>query len=129
MKVDAFYSTRDYENGFPIMFVMSVVGVVFGGIHCAGWFFIFPSNDEAILWRVCSAILTCIAFIFPVHVFFIVLLVALDFQALATVISVLTILAYVVSRLLLLMEAVISLRHLTPGMLAIVKWTSFIPHV
>ena len=38
-------------------------------------------------------------------------------------------LLYVVSRLLLLVEAFISLRQLTPGMLALVKWTSFIPHI
>jgi hypothetical protein len=35
---------------------------------------------------------------------------------------------YVLSRLLLLVEAFISLRHFA-GMFAIVKWTSFIPHI
>ena len=37
-------------------------------------------------------------------------------------------LVYVVSRILLV-KAFISLRHLTPGMLALAKWTSFIPHI
>ena len=130
MKVPTFYSIREGENELAYVSVMPVVGIVFGGIHCAGWFFNFPSNDEAILWRVCSAILTGIAFLMPVHVILLGFLGSRrGFEWLATVISALTILVYVASRLLLLVEAVISLRHLTPGMLALVKWTSFIPHI
>ena len=46
--------------------LISVVGVVFGGIHCAGWLFNFPSYDEAMLWRVSSAVLTTgIALLLP----------------------------------------------------------------
>ena len=109
---------------------MSLVGIVFGGIHCAGWFFNFPSSDEAVLWRVSSAVVTGIAFLLPLLYYFIVEALLLDsFRLLRNIISVLTITAYVVSRLLLLVEAFISLRYLTPGMLALVKWTSFIPHI
>ena len=131
MKVHSFYSLMMIEGKAVVayIFVMPVVGVVFGGIHCAGWFFNFPSNDEAILWRVCSTILTGIAFLLPLHVIFLVLLRILSPRWLVAVISVSTVLVYVVSRLILLVEAVISLRHLTPGMLALVKWTSFIPHI
>ena len=110
---------------------MAVVGVVFGGIHCAGWFFNFPSNVEAMLWRVCSVILTGIPFLLPVQVVLLIFLAVIleSSRWVITVISALTFLAYVMSRLLLLVEAAISLRHLTPGMLALVKWTSFIPHI
>jgi hypothetical protein len=73
MKVPTFYSSHSVDSegalalaaAFTIM--MSVVGIVFGGIHCnnnsdcIGWFFNFPSSDEAMLWRVSSAILTGIA--------------------------------------------------------------------
>ena len=130
MKVHTFYSISDHRVGLRLILVIPVVGAVFGGIHCAGWFFNFPSNDEAILWRVCSAILTGIAFLSPLYT---ILLASLTrFKSLRwpiTIIAVLTLLSYIVSRLLLLVEAVISLRHLTPGMLALVKWTSFIPHI
>ena len=111
---------------------MSVAGAVFGGIHCAGWFFNFPSSDEAMLWRVSSAVLTGIAFLLPLLVYLIMKASNLNSHLLEQfVLSVLTIvlLAYVVSRLLLLVEAFISLRFLTPGMHALVKWTSFIPHI
>ena len=130
MKVHTFYSITEGQNNLASFPVTPVVGVVFGGIHCAGWFFNFPSNDEAILWRVCSAILIGIAFLLPIHFILLIILSSLkSFHWLVIIISVLTLLVYVVSRLLLLVEAVISLRHLTPGMLALVKWTSFIPHI
>ena len=135
MKVPTFYSPTEYsEINWPLAtFVVGVVGTVFGGIHCLGWFFIFPSSDEAMLWRVCSVTLTGIAFSLPMIVCpFLAILYSPNsfrFKWVACVIIVLAIIVYVVSRLLLLVEAFISLRHLTPGMLALVKWTSFIPHI
>ena len=130
MKIPTFYSTRQDGSQLAYIFFMSLVGIVFGGIHCAGWFFNFPSSDEAVLWRVSSAVVTGIAFLLPLLYYFIVEALLLDsFRLLRNIISVLTITAYVVSRLLLLVEAFISLRYLTPGMLVLVKWTSFIPHI
>ena len=125
MKVPTFYASEKGAEAGNIFF-MSAVGVVFGGIHCAGWLFYFPSHEEAILWRVSSAVLTGVA-----------LLLSLLENSKSPhewephVIAVLTIflLVYVVARLLLLVEAFISLRQLTPGMLALVKWTSFLPHI
>ena len=135
MKVPTFYSTRQDGSEHAFIFFMSVVGVVFGGIHCAGWSFNFPSSDEAMLWRVCSVILTGIVFLLPMFVSLINFLVenlhSPDERSgfFLVVFCTIVLLAYVVSRLLLLVEAFISLRHLTPGMLALVKWTSFIPHI
>jgi hypothetical protein len=144
MKVPTFYSSysvgEDGAAAFTIM--MSVVGIVFGGIHCIGWFFNFPSSDEAMLWRVSSAVLTGIAALSTgIAVLFPFLKKIIsnnrwchDFlpsihPAIVSLSLIIMFLAYVVSRLLLLVEAFISLRHLTHGMLALVKWTSFIPHI
>ena len=125
MKVHTFYSIKDvHGDALGLLFFFPVVGVIFGGIHCAGWFFDFPSNDEAMLWRVSSAVLTGSAVLIPI-VLFLALAQAIDPHFGIPVL----IIAYVVSRLLLLVEAFISLRHLTHGMLALVKWTSFIPHI
>ena len=142
-KVPTFYaldSARKSEeigdsDGVALFICMPIVGVVFGGIHCVGWYFDFPSSDEAMLWRVSSAVLTGIAFLFPIFVFFVDFLSDFIFSntsrqnQLALAFFSIILLVYVVSRLLLLVEAFISLRHLTPGMLALVKWTSFIPHI
>ena len=136
MKVPTFYSPNE-GGGIGHVLVMSAVGVVFGGIHCAGWFFYFPSSGEAILWRVCSVVLTVIAFQLPLNLTF-SLLPYIDSETSraydewppsAIVILTNILLVYVASRLLLLVEAFISLRDLIPGMLALVKWTSFIPHI
>ena len=133
MKVPTFYSTNNNNNnnGDEVAYIlfMSVVGVVFGGIHCAGWFFDFPSSDEALMWRVSSAVLTGVAFLLPL-LFYLILETSSDkFRCIGYIAAVLAFIAYVVSRLLLLVEAFISLRHLTPEMLALVKWTSFLPHI
>jgi hypothetical protein len=127
-KVPTFYSSRliGKEDGPAYVIMMSVVGVVFGGIHCIGWFFNFPSSDEAMLWRVSSAVLTGIAFLFPILAFLVKIF---SWSAFLLLPYTITLLVYVASRLLLLVEGFISLRHLTPRMLALVKWTSFIPHI
>ena len=137
MKIPTFYSPSNDDDGGAFLFFIPVVGVVFGGIHCAGWYFNFPSSDEAILWRVSSAVLTGTAFLFPLLVFLFAELndssLAVSFPSIYLSVITLTIalliLVYVVSRFILLVVAFISLRHLTPGMLALVKWTSFIPHI
>ena len=134
MKVPTFYSTENEGDEVAYIICMPAVGVVFGGIHCIGWFFDFPSSVEAMLWRVSSAVLTGIAFLLPISLAFVgffqnllgdsrprLIFIALFFSIILQV--------YVVSRLILLVEAFISLRHLTPGMLALVTWTSFIPHI
>ena len=139
MKTPTFYAMEPAEieltDAVAQFCCMPVVGVVFGGIHCAGWFFDFPSSAEAMLWRVSSVVLTGIAFLFPLLSLFVVVLfgdsISRTDRSSYFTSSFLSIflLGYVVSRLLLIVEAFISLRHLTPGMLALVKWTSFIPHI
>ena len=129
MKVPTFYSTSKDGDEVAYVFFISVVGVVFGGIHCAGWFFNFPSNVEAMLWQVSLAVLTGVAFLLPL-LFYLIMEVSSDiFRWLVLFAAFLAFNAYVVSRLVLLVEAFIALRHLTFGMLALVKWTSFIPHI
>ena len=144
MKIPTFYATdlepEIFRDIIGRVICMSVVGIVFGGIHCIGWFFNFPSSDEAILWRVSSAVLTGTAFLLPICVTFVGTVTFLfvdlidghpsqwQYFAFSAVFTPF-LLVYVGSRLLLLVEAFISLRDLIPGMLALVKWTSFIPHI
>ena len=139
MRVSIFYAIDpdEFEIGSIVarLLCLPVVGVVFGGIHCVGWFFDFPSSAEAMLWRVSSVVLTGIAFLFPILFTFVAILFGDSIYStnqrryFAITVFTIILLVYVVSRLLLLVEAFISLRHLTLGMLALVKWTSFIPHI
>ena len=129
MKVPTFYSYKpeDGEERASLLLV-AAAGVVFGGIHCAGWFFTFPSSNEAILWQVSSVILTGVAILLPLC-YYLGSVVSGSAESAVIATIVLTITIYVLSRLLLLVEAFISLRHLTPGMLAVVEWTYFLPHI
>ena len=130
MKIPTFYAeskTAEEAVGFFIC-ILPVVGGVFGGIHCVGWFFDFPSSAEAMLWRVSSAVLTVVAFLSPIIIYFLAKLHD-DQEYFGVAVGTIIVLVYVVSRLLLVVEAFMSLRHLTPGMLALVKWTSFLPHI
>ena len=135
--VPTFYYTSTNGSEGPgyataLFFCMPVVGVVFGGIHCVGWFYNFPSSVEAMLWRVSSVVLTGIAFLLPISLVG-ALLSSMKIYHRQPDFSVasfsIILLVYVLSRLFLLVEAFISLRRLSPGMLALVKWTSFIPHI
>jgi len=40
------------------LFLLLVFGTIFGGIHCAGWYFPFPTYAKQELWRVASVIVT-----------------------------------------------------------------------
>jgi hypothetical protein len=46
-------------RGFSIFLVVAIT-VAFGGIHCIGWTFTFPSSTERTLWRVASLSITCV---------------------------------------------------------------------
>ena len=132
MKVPTFYSiNNDDGEGLGYFFLFPVVGAVFGGIHCAGWFFNFPSSVEAMLWRVSSAVLTGSAVLLPLlAILLVTIFEAFDLDdSFSNLALAIILLVYILSRLILLVEAFISLRHLIPGMLALVKWTSFIPHI
>ena len=117
MKVPTFYSMENDDGvtlGFAILF--PIVGLIFGGIHCAGWFFDFPSRDEAVLWRVSSVVLTGSAVLLPLLA---ILLVSIfkdfEFHEKFSIIIFSTILiVYVVSRLFLLVEALPPLDTLPP---------------
>ena len=78
------------------------------------------------LWRVSSAVLTGSAVLLPA---LLLLLLCILKDGFSLPVLAIILLVYVLSRLILLVEAFISLRHLTPGMLALVKWTSFIAHI
>jgi len=42
--------------------VLVILGIVFGGIHCAGWDLSFPTHTQQLLWRSSSLFLT----VFPI---------------------------------------------------------------
>jgi len=112
------------------IFLVATMTLAFGGIHCIGWSFTFPSSTEQTLWRVASLSITGV----PIAIILFVLGLVVDSElhfddscAFVTFISLLFL--YILGRLVLLVLPFLSLRSLPPAAFHVVQWTSFIPHV
>ncbi|KAF9556307.1 hypothetical protein CPC08DRAFT_711340 [Agrocybe pediades] len=138
-RVPTFYAIEIEESQYNnAVALTSAIAISFGGIHCAGWTFNFPSHAEAQLWRVSSTITTAIAFaafLFSLIKFAQAKSSMLKGKKCRTGIKVIGDLVlyslpfYVVARLLILFAAFISLRSLSLSALSAVEWTSFLPHI
>jgi hypothetical protein len=153
-RVTTFYPHGWYgrdTNIWPAAMVIAGIGSAFGGIHCIGWSFTFPSSTERTLWRVASTSITSV----PIALFLAGYLVDLVDPDLLLALGSnynfpsrrriryghsestwmfrsyfgLQLFLYILSRLLLLMLAFLSLRSLPPEIYYTVHWTSFIPHI
>ena len=52
--VPTFYVPKHRYHEYLHVALLLTLGTIFGGIHCAGWNFTFPTNPEQQLWRVAS---------------------------------------------------------------------------
>jgi len=111
-------------------FVGLCVGIIFGGLHCVGWYFEFPSSAETFIWRTSAATITAI----PLILFLIVDNVRMqitdaDFSSLRSLTVYFLIVLYCISRAALVVLPILSLRCLSTEELLDFQWTSFIPHI
>lgn len=133
---DAFFAmqvgkTPNGENMGSLMFVL--VGGIFGGLHCLAWWFHFPTEREAVLWRVCAVYCTVV----PV----VILLAFMPanywgdlnvpdlVKTAASSGMLLGIVLYIICRLILLALTLSSLQKLPAGVFETTPWTKFIPHI
>ena len=118
------------DHGLSLVFGGFLVTLVFGGIHCVAWSFTFPSHTEQLLWRISSIAITGVPLAW-VGILFIFNLFDNDNPVstiLDTTLILLTFL-YPVSRILLLVLSLTTLRSLPPSAYQTVQWTTFLPHV
>ena len=120
--------------GLRASYASLFIAIPFGAIHCAGWFLIFPFPAELILWRACSAVLVGVPalmlYITGVTIFLVtegVMNLPVSRIAGGGILSLL--LLYIIARLLIFGECFVSLRDLPPRAYAVVRWTTFIPHI
>lgn len=109
-----------------IVFFICVISSIFGSIHCANWFFIFPTTAERWLWRICSSIVA----IYPSLILIGTHLIGRYFSTkiLPSYLGAIT-LIYLTRRTVLVIEAFATLRSLPPDAFAVVEWTSLLPHI
>ena len=119
----------------PHALISGLIFIGFGSIHCLGWHFHFPSHAELILWRVGSATIVGVPFLgllvvmsafltnrYRVHV-------SVKVIYGLSLISFVSSFFYMIARMILLLEALITLRALQEGAYGVVKWSTFFPHI
>ena len=137
VSVPSFWTSQQTMEKFGLRasYASLFIAIPFGAIHCAGWFLIFPSPAELILWRACSAVLVgapaLLLYLTGVANFLASesVMAPAGFQIAVGGTVTFFLLIYIIARLLMFGECIVSLRDLPPGAYAIVRWTTFIPHI
>jgi len=132
--VPPFYAPTTKSDRWSRMVIFALFGVIFGGLHCMGWNFSFPTFLEQILWRATSLAITVIPLIVAPIDFLLANIKSsgkFERMVLLTVDLIMTILlfTYVIARLSLLAQAPALLRHLPQTALIAVDWTNYVPHI
>jgi hypothetical protein len=125
-------------HGGIILLIGCGSGMVFGGIHCAGWNFFFQKHTEQMLWRAASVIILCA----PLSIFlsYVYEVSSLGRQYLPSTVDTkvqvvletstwICSFLYIAARITLIVLMLLSLRSLPSGVYDTVSWTRFIPHL
>ena len=146
LSVPTFFAPFTAKKYLP-PFIASIA-TLFGGIHCIAWSFDFPSVVEKHIWRISAVSITAMG---P---FATVLITVLGYSSVlihasidAWVIELITssfrsvtffnisvsmmifCVAYLISRIALLILPLLALRSLPPGSLLDIEWSTYIPHI
>ena len=132
--VPSFYSPTTKSDKYSRMVVFAFFGVIFGGLHCIGWNFTYPTAFEQHLWRASSLAITVIPLIVaPID--YILENYKLDKGFLKVVrlildlIMTILLFIYVPARLTLIGQAFALLRKQPQDAFLAVDWNQYIPHL
>ena len=139
--VPTFYAPNIDSSGHHeklLLFVLPVVAVMFGTLHCIAWNFHFPSHIEQLLWRIGSLTITLFPLLLIVppivrHLYLYsislpqrVLMVRETLLAIAIFLGCAAFVAYVLARLLLLTQAIMLLRKQPESAFYAINWANFL---
>jgi len=132
--VPAFYAPSTQSDKHSRMIVFALFGVIFGGLHCIGWNFTYPTEHERQLWRATSLAITAIP----------VIVAPIDFvlenfelrkgpgrivRFVLDLVMTVLLFMYVPARLSLIAQALALLRNQPQSAFLAVDWTTYIPHI
>ena len=117
----------------PSLLVTICVIVLFGAIHFISWPSVFPTAIEKWLWRVSTILIIGTPFLMYIHEqTFGDVLFDSGFSCgtiIQTLMALILLATYIISRMILLSLPLILLRSLPPTSLSELKWSEFFPHI
>lgn len=140
----SFYSPKSDSELDIFRIIFPILGAVFGGLHCLGWNFIFPTRAEQTIWRLGSITITVIPLLYYLTALFsrftsgnggtatwtqlrvvkkLLQVVAATFASISIAFSP----VYLIVRLILFIEAIVLLRKQPSSVFLVVDWTKFVP--
>ncbi|PPQ85231.1 LOW QUALITY PROTEIN: hypothetical protein CVT25_010004 [Psilocybe cyanescens] len=141
MKLPPYYARMtNMKDERLINLFIAVIAMVFGGIHCGGWFFHFPSTAELWIWRSCSLLIAGIPICY----------IAVEalwktkeytgyglrynitqhlYNSLNFFFSYVCVPLYILARVVLVVEVFIAMRDMSPDVYVDINWITFLPHV
>jgi len=136
----SFYAPVTKSDRWSRMAVFALFGVIFGGLHCIGWSFEYPTHSEQTLWRAASLAITVIPLIVaPIDLLLATRLRIHDIKSCKTfertallaldLIMTILLFIYVPARLCLIALALALLRNPPLTALVAVDWTKYVPHL
>ncbi|KAK7020712.1 hypothetical protein VNI00_017612 [Paramarasmius palmivorus] len=133
-------SSRLEEESFTLYILVYGLTTLFGAIHCIPWNFQFPTHTEQLLWRISAgglvvlpigaAVITVIGGIIFAFIACCAVDIGYFLAQLGFIIDIFLLpIAYFVSRVILMVLALMELRNLPQSAYQTVQWTTFIPHI
>ncbi|TFK70471.1 hypothetical protein BDN72DRAFT_766343 [Pluteus cervinus] len=116
------------EDLLRIRLMSCLIGMIFAGIHCIAWNSHFPTHVELLFWRSSSLVLLVIPFLVGNFWNWGTVAIAIMIP-IRWVLYVLGPILYILARVSLIVQALLSLRDLRPDVFQNVAWTSYIPHL
>lgn len=126
-------SLGDDSEFLAVIALFAVIATIFGAIHCVAWSFMFPSDVEQLIWCIATVIITAAI---PLDLLYVIGFVSPQIHKasrwvlnLMSLLAVVVTVAYIISRLILLVLPFCALRSLPVEVYQTVLWTTNMPHV
>ncbi|KAG1728647.1 hypothetical protein EDB19DRAFT_1857120 [Suillus lakei] len=106
------------------------IATIFGGIHCTAWFYVFPTYQEQVIWRMSALAITFAPWLAYVAAF-LLFRSRIEKRGLIwfTVLLLVFPAVYIAARAILFILMFTTLRNLPPDAYKAVPWTKLVPHL